>query len=105
MNDEVAFHVRSALREAHPTWSIRADPPALTPERIAADVAAAFADLDWRQIELSRQFTPAQRLRQVASLNDFLRHAVLAAIRREEPDISTEALQRRYLERIGILIP
>lgn len=105
MHEVIAFHIRSALRETHPTWAIPVDLPALTAERLAADVAAAFADLDRRQIELSRQLTPAQRVELISTLNDFLRQAQLAAIRRDEPDINEAELQRKYLMRIGIQIP
>lgn len=105
MHEVIAFHIRSALRETHPAWAIPVDLPALTAERLSADVAAAFADLDRRQIELSRQLTPAQRVELISTLNDFLRQAQLAAIRRDEPDISEAELQRKYLMRIGIQIP
>jgi hypothetical protein len=105
VNEEIAFHVRSQLHETRPDWAVSVPLPELTPERIAADVRAAFADLDWKQIEITRRLTAAERLRQISSLNEFLRRAILAAIRAEEPGIAEEELHRRYLKRIGVRVP
>jgi hypothetical protein len=105
VNEEIAFHVRSQLREMRPHWAVTVVVPGLTPERIAADVRAAFADLDWKQIEITRRLTAAQRLNQVSSLNEFLRQAILAAIRAEEPGIGEEELRLHYLMRIGVRVP
>lgn len=105
MDDSIAFHVKSKLRESRPDWVVVVPLPPLTPERVTADVRAAFADLDWEQMKITRRLTPAQRLQQVNSLNGFLRRAVLAAIRAEESDISEDELRRRYLDRIGVQVP
>lgn len=76
-------------------------PPPLTRESIAQEVRAAFAELDMRQMDITRRLSPAQRLRQVCELNRFLRHAAIAAIRQQHPGISEHALQQQLLRRMG----
>ncbi|GEM_PF-1145242 len=78
-------------------------PPPLTRESIAQEVRAVFAELDVRQLDITRHLSPAQRFRQVCELNRFLRHAALAAIRQRHPDISEHALQQQLLRRMGNL--
>ena len=66
-------------------------------------VRAVFAELDVRQLDITRRLSPAQRFRQVCELNRFLRHAALAAIRQQHPDISDHDLQQQLLRRMGNL--
>jgi len=80
-------------------------PPPLTPDIIARDVKAAFAELDMRQLAISQRLTPAQRFGQVCAMNEFLRRAVIAAIHQQHPGISEDEFQRKFLQRMGIHLP
>ena len=99
---DTAFHIQQAFvgwdpRQRHVSLA----PPPLTRESIAHDVQAVFAELDVRQLDITRRLSPAQRFRQVCSLNRFLRQAAIAAIREQYPDISENALQQQLLRRMG----
>jgi len=102
---ETVFHIRQAFAElrGRPMGEPRKPPP-LTRETLARDVHAAFADLDPRQLAITRRLSPAQRFQQVCELNDFLRKAVIAAIRQQHPQISEAELQRQFLFRMGIFL-
>ena len=103
MDDTVAFHIRQAFSHLGPRpAAMPTPPPPLTREVIARDVRAAFAELDMRQLTISRCLSPAQRWGQVCELNRFLRHAAIAAIGQQYPGISEEDLQRQLLRRMGI---
>ena len=100
---ETVFHIHQAFADlrGRPTGEPRKAPP-LTRETIARDVRAAFAELDLRQLAITRRLSPAQRFQQVCDLNDFLRNAVIAAIRQQYPHISEAEFQRQFLFRMGI---
>ena len=96
------FHIRQAFAD------LRSDPvgrplaPPLTYEAITRDVRAAFAQLDRRQLAISRRLSPAQRFKQVCELNCFLRHAIIATIRQQRPAIGEAELRQHLLVRMGI---
>ena len=101
---DTAFHIQQAFAD----WDLRQSrvsiaPPPLTRESIAQEVRAVFAELDMRQLDITRRLSPAQRFSQVCELNRFLRHAALAAIRQQHPGISEHALQQHLLRRMGNL--
>jgi hypothetical protein len=101
---QTAFHIQQVFadRELRQRRALIALPP-LTRESIAQEVRAVFAELDVRQLDITRRLSPAQRFRQVCELNRFLRHAVIAAIRQQHPDISEDTLQQHLLRRMGNL--
>ena len=102
---DTAFHIQQAFDDRDPHQPhVSMAPPALTRESIAAEVRAVFAELDVRQLDITRRLSPAQRFRQVCELNRFLRHAALAAIRQQHPDISDHDLQQQLLRRMGNLL-
>jgi hypothetical protein len=103
VDPETAFHIRQAFADLSGQRSDASlSPPPLTHETIVRDVRAAFAELDLRQLAISRQLTPAQRIQQVCDLNEFLRDLVIAAIRQQHPDISEAGFEREFLRRMGI---
>jgi hypothetical protein len=101
---QTTFHIRQVFagRDPH-RGHVSIAPPPLTRESIAQEVQAVFAELDVRQLDITRRLSPAQRFRQVCELNRFLRHAALAAIRQQHPGISEHALQQQLLHRMGNL--
>jgi hypothetical protein len=103
VDPQTAFYVRQAFADLvqYPT-DVPISPPPLTREAIVRDVHTAFAELDLRQLAISRQLSPAQRLRQVYELNRFLRHATLAAIRQQRPHASESELRQEFLRRMGM---
>jgi len=100
---ETAYQIRQAfidlgLRSA----GAAIEPPPLTNEMIRRDVQGAFAELDIRQLEISRRMTPAERFRQLCAINEFLRRAVIAAIHEQHPGLSESQFQAEFLRRMGI---
>jgi len=103
VDPETAFHIHQAFAELGGRCSVAPLlPPPLTHEMIQRDVRAAFAELDMRQLAISRRLTPAQRIQQVCDLNEFLRDLVIAAIHQQHPDISEAEFEREFLRRMGI---
>jgi len=101
---DTAFHIQQVFADWDPRQCrVSIAPPPLTRESIAQEVRAVFAELDMRQLDITRRLSPAQRFRQVCELNRFLRHAVIAAIRQQHPGISEHALQQQLLRRMGNL--
>ncbi len=101
---DTAFHIQQVFADWDPRQRrVSIAPPPLTRESIAQDVRAVFAELDMRQLDITRRLSPAQRFRQVCELNRFLRHAVIAAIRQQHPGISERALHQQLLRRMGNL--
>jgi hypothetical protein len=100
---ETAYYIRQAFvgLGLHPTGAA-VEPPTLTREIIRRDVRAAFAELDMRQLEISKRMTPAERFRQLCAINEFLRRAVIAAIHEQHPDLSESQFQAEFLHRMGI---
>lgn len=76
-------------------------PPPLTPTYLAQIIRSVFDELDMQQLAITRQLTPAQRLRQVFEINRALRKLVAASIRDQQPDISAAELNRRVAQRIS----
>jgi hypothetical protein len=101
---DTAFHIQQVFadRDAHQR-RVSIAPPPLTRESITQEVRAVFAELDVRQLDITRRLSPAQRFRQVCELNRFLRRAALAAIRQQHPNIGEHALQQQLLRRMGNL--
>ena len=103
---ETRYHIQQACAELRGVgFAAAIAPPPLTPDVIAGDVKAAFAELDMRQLAISRRLTPAQRFKQVCAMNEFLRRAVIAAIHQQHPGISQDEFQREFLRRMGIQLP
>jgi len=101
---QMAFHIQQVFADWDPRQRrVSIAPPPLTRESIAQEVRAVFAELDMRQLDITRRLSPAQRFRQVCELNRFLRRAVIAAIRQQHPGISDHALQQQLLRRMGNL--
>jgi len=101
---DTAFHIQQVFADLDPRQRrVSIAPPPLTRESIAQEVRAVFAELDVRQLDITRRLSPAQRFSQVCELNHFLRHAAIAAIRQQHPDISEHALQQQLLRRMGNL--
>jgi hypothetical protein len=100
---ETAFHIRQAFTDLglHPIGAA-VQPPPLTREIIQRDVRAALAELDVRQLEISRQMTPAERFLQLCAINEFLRRGVIAAIHEQYPDQNERQFQEEFLRRMGI---
>ena len=103
VDPETAYHIRQAFADLglRPAGAA-GEPPPLTREIIRRDVQAAFAELDMRQLEISRRMTPAERFRQLCAINEFLRRAVIAAIHEQHPDLSETQFQQEFLRRMGI---
>jgi hypothetical protein len=100
---QTTFHIRQAFADLGRRASDRPIvPPVLTRAAILQDVQAAFAELDQQQLAITRQLSPAQRLNQVCELNRFLRHAIIAAIRRQQTGITEANLRQHLLQRMGI---
>jgi hypothetical protein len=100
---QTTFHIHQAFADLRPyTVGPPAAPPPLTREAIARDVQAAFAGLDRQQLAITRRLSPAQRFRQVCELNRFLRHAIIAAIRQQQPGIGEAELRQHLLHRMGV---
>jgi hypothetical protein len=76
-------------------------PPPLTPTYLAQIIRSVFDELDMQQLAITRQLTPAQRLRQVFEINRALRKLVAASIRSQEPCINDAELNRRVAQRIS----
>ena len=103
VDPETAFHIRQAFADLGlrpPGATI--EPPPLTREIIRRDVRAAFAELDMRQLEISSRMSPAERFRQLCAINEFLRHAVIAAIHEQYPGLGEREFQMEFLRRMGI---
>jgi len=101
---DTAFHIQQVFADWDPRQRrVSIALPPLTRESIAQEVRAVFAELDRRQLDITRRLSPAQRFRQVCELNRFLRQAVIAAIRQQHPGISDHALQQQLLRRMGNL--
>ena len=98
---ETKFQIHRAFAEVNSEKDDSPAPP-LTPEVIARDVRAAFQELDMRQLSVIRRLSPARRFGQICEMNEFLRRATLAAIRRQFPDIGDAALSRELLRRMGL---
>ena len=104
VDPQTAFHVQQVFADRGPRQRrVPIAPPPLTRESIAREVRAVFAELDVQQLDITRRLSPAQRFRQVCELNRFLRHAALAAIHQQHPDISDHDLQQQLLRRMGVL--
>jgi hypothetical protein len=101
---DTAFHIRQVFAGRDPRQGYASiAPPPLTRESITQEVRAVFAELDLRQLDITRRLSSAQRFRQVCELNRFVRRAALAAIRQQHPNISEHALQQQLLRRMGNL--
>jgi len=101
---QMAFHIQQVFADWGPRQRrVSIAPPPLTRESIAQEVRAVFAELDMRQLDITRHLSTAQRFRQVCELNRFLRRAVIAAIRQQHPGISDQALQQQLLWRMDNL--
>ena len=99
---QTTFHIQQVFADWDPRQRrVSVVPPPLTRESIAQEVRAVFAELDMRQLGITRRLSPAQRFRQVCELNRFLRQAVIAAIRQQHPGIGDHALQQQLLRRMG----
>jgi hypothetical protein len=100
---ETAYHIRQVFADLGlQPHGASVEPPPLTREIIRRDVRAAFAELDMRQLEISKRMTPAERFRQLGAINEFLRRAVIAAIHEQHPDLSEREFQEEFLRRMGI---
>jgi hypothetical protein len=102
IDPQTAYYIRQAFADLPET--IRgggAQAPLLTHEIIVNAVQAAFQELDLRQLEITRHLSPAQRFYQVCDLNRFLRHAAIAAIHQQHPNIDDPDLSRELLRRMG----
>ena len=103
VDPETAYHIRQAfVGLGRRPAGAAVEPPPLTREMIRRDVRAAFAELDMRQLEISRRMTPAGRFRQLCAINEFLRRAVIAAIHEQHPDLSERQFQEEFLRRMDI---
>jgi len=101
---QTTFHIQQMFADWDPRQRrVSIAPPPLTRESIAQEVRAVFAELDMRQLDITRRLSPAQRFRQVCELNRFLRRAMIAAIRQQHPGIGDHALQQQLLRRMGNL--
>jgi hypothetical protein len=100
---ETAYHVRQAYVSLglHPRGAA-VEPPPLTRDTIQRAVRAAFAELDMRQLAISKQMTPADRFRQLCAINEFLRRAVIAAIHEQHPGLDEREFQEEFLRRMGL---
>lgn len=106
VDQETAFHIHQAFADLGLRPRDAAiEPPPLTHEMIQRDVRVAFAELDPQQLAISRRMTPAERFALVCDLNEFLRNAVIAAIREQHPRLNEAEFQQEFLKRMGIHLP
>ena len=68
--------------------------PFVVTERMRRQIAGAVAEIDLEQISRTRQLTPAERVRQAASMIDAAERAGAYRLRQRQPELSeNEALR------------
>lgn len=76
--------------------------PVVVTERMRRQIAGAVAELDMAQIAISRKLTPAERVRQAASMIDAAERVAATHLRLAHPDLTPDDALR-IVRTIGIV--
>jgi hypothetical protein len=88
--------LRYSRRPGSEGYAIAGRPP--LDDELAAQISAAMAEVDPRQVEITRRLSPAARVRQAGLLSDGLRQMAARRLRQQQPGRPLASVYREVMQ-------